>query len=333
MEIVKKLKVCHSVKKSFLFLLLAGFLFCPSLRAQDQADPSTNPEANQNQTPVKSLEPESKQTSPQLSAENPAQNIVTHQAAVRRYAINGSRLNSFYQGALSPGSAEEPDPGYEMQKERKDKNSGEQNPSQGPNRSTNLREDFSLRGLDALQKKRQKQISESGLKFKKNDAENENPAQAETQPEALTDTKKLLVLPDELADQKGLKKKKQDTETIDQDGDGIPDEQDGDIDGDGIPNEEDLDSTVEVKAKAQPEQFQDTDGDGLPDGQDPDIDGDGIPNASDPDANGDGILDQKTKDTDGDGVPDLQDPDIDGDGIPNPQDADADGDGVLDKKE
>ena len=121
----------------------------------------------------------------------------------------------------------------------------------------------------------------------------------------------------------------------DTDGDGIPDdvEGDGDIDGDGIPNFEDDDS----------------DGDGIPDSEEvlDDLDGDGLPGFLDTDSDGDGFDDAEegTGDTDGDGDPDFNDTDADGDtipddfeggddpdgdGIPNRLDTDSDGDNILD---
>lgn len=60
----------------------------------------------------------------------------------------------------------------------------------------------------------------------------------------------------------------------------------GDNDGDGIPNEED----------------DDMDGDGIIDEKDDDVDGDGTPNSEDDDMDGDGILNDEDSDIDGDGV-------------------------------
>ncbi|MBN2005123.1 MAG: hypothetical protein JXA21_17320, partial [Anaerolineae bacterium] len=75
----------------------------------------------------------------------------------------------------------------------------------------------------------------------------------------------------------------------DEDGDGIPDNQQPDSDGDGIPDDE--------------EGAGDSDGDGIPDYQDTDSDGDGIPDEE-----------EGAGDSDGDGTPDYQDTDSDGDG-------------------
>ena len=55
---------------------------------------------------------------------------------------------------------------------------------------------------------------------------------------------------------------------VDTDGDGTPNNQDGDMDGDGVPNNRD----------------DDLDGDGIPDARDDDLDGDGVPDTGDPDA-------------------------------------------------
>ena len=113
------------------------------------------------------------------------------------------------------------------------------------------------------------------------------------------------------------------TDPDDTDGDGIPDdvEGDGDIDGDGIPNFEDDDS----------------DGDGLPDSEEvtDDLDGDGLPGFLDTDSDGDGFSDAEegSGDTDGDGAPDFNDTDADGDNIPDEfeGDVDSDGDGIIDR--
>lgn len=85
-----------------------------------------------------------------------------------------------------------------------------------------------------------------------------------------------------------------------------------DDDGDGVPNEDDPD----------------IDGDGIPNGEDPDIDGDGVPNTQDADMDGDGKLNSEDDDIDADGVPNAQDDDMDGDGVPNDVDDDRDGDGI-----
>jgi hypothetical protein len=116
----------------------------------------------------------------------------------------------------------------------------------------------------------------------------------------------------------------------DDDGDGIPNDEDDDDDGDGTPDFDD-----------------DDDGDGIPNCQDPDDDNDGTadwldcdwagtgggcwPDDDPPgDEDGDGTPDRQDPDNDGDGTPDwLEDPD--GDGLPNWQDGDDDGDGTPDE--
>jgi|GEM_PF-5417143 len=95
----------------------------------------------------------------------------------------------------------------------------------------------------------------------------------------------------------------------DTDGDGTPDYLDEDSDGDGIPDEEE---------KGDGETPKDTDGDGTPDYQDTDSDGDGIPD----DREGAG-------DTDGDGTPDYLDEDSDGDGVPDAQEGDGEIKGTI----
>ncbi len=113
-------------------------------------------------------------------------------------------------------------------------------------------------------------------------------------------------------------------DVLDDDGDGIPNDEElqGDTDGDGIPNYLDFDD----------------DGDGvftkreLPYG---DTDGDGIPNYLDFDDDGDGVFTKRELpygDTDGDGIPDYLDTDDDGDGIPTKKElpqGDTDGDAIL----
>lgn len=105
-----------------------------------------------------------------------------------------------------------------------------------------------------------------------------------------------------------------------------------DDDGDGVPNDQDV-------FPGDPTESADTDGDGVGDNSDPDLDGDGIPNAQDTDTDGDGVLDAQdafpndpteSVDTDGDGVGNNSDPDLDGDGVLNADDPDSDGDGVDD---
>ncbi|MCO4769591.1 MAG: hypothetical protein KDA24_06125 [Deltaproteobacteria bacterium] len=131
----------------------------------------------------------------------------------------------------------------------------------------------------------------------------------------------------------------------DADGDGIPDEVegDGDADGDGIPNYLDPDSDGDGIPDAM-EGYDDTDGDGVPDYLDTDADGDGTPDGEDDDVDGDGISneDEGTGDSDGDGIPDANDTDSDNDGVPDdeevaagtdPGSSDTDGDGWTDMQE
>ncbi|MFH1531392.1 MAG: RHS repeat-associated core domain-containing protein [Pseudomonadota bacterium] len=119
----------------------------------------------------------------------------------------------------------------------------------------------------------------------------------------------------------------------DQDGDKIPDPEDGDVDGDGVDN---ADDAFPYSAAEQV----DTDGDGLGNNADADDDGDGYTDVLEAEQGTDPL--DKTSvpaDLDGDGVPDGVDPDIDGDGVANDADAfpanaaewgDADGDGTGD---
>ncbi|MEM9216352.1 MAG: DUF4347 domain-containing protein [Cyanobacteria bacterium P01_F01_bin.150] len=100
------------------------------------------------------------------------------------------------------------------------------------------------------------------------------------------------------------------SDSLDSDGDGIPDSTDTDDDNDGI-----LD-TIEENI--------DTDGDGIPNSLDQDSDNDGIPDAIE--SSGDNL------DTDNDGIPDYQDLDSDNDGIPDVIEAggtDPDQDGII----
>lgn len=125
---------------------------------------------------------------------------------------------------------------------------------------------------------------------------------------------------------------------VDTDGDGVPDNRDGDSDGDGIPD------VLETAA--------DSDGDGIPNFRDLDSDGDGINDvieAGGTDANGDGRQDASgdaNADEDGDGIVDsvdaddnvlgggkgtpLSPPDTDGDGVRNFLDLDSDNDTISD---
>lgn len=121
----------------------------------------------------------------------------------------------------------------------------------------------------------------------------------------------------------------------DDDGDGIPNEDEGggDADGDGLPNHQDADSDGDGIPDSV-EGSGDTDGDGTPDSQDIDSDNDGVPDSAEgyDDTDGDGIPNFQDTDSDGDGVPDTLDTDADGDGIDNSdeQSGDSDGDGVDD---
>jgi hypothetical protein len=121
----------------------------------------------------------------------------------------------------------------------------------------------------------------------------------------------------------------------DSDGDGIPDaiEGAGDADGDGIPNYLDLDSDGDGIPDSV-EGNVDSDGDGIPDYLDLDSDGDGVPDSVEgyDDLDGDGIPNYLDQDSDGDGIPDGQDDDYDGDGVDNDDegDGDSDGDGIPD---
>lgn len=103
----------------------------------------------------------------------------------------------------------------------------------------------------------------------------------------------------------------------DNDGDGIPNDEDPDVDGDNIPNGQDPD----------------VDGDNIPNGDDPDVDGDGLDNGEDPDIDGDGKPNAEDSDMDGDGIPNDEDSDMDGDGLENDQDPDMDGDGVSNEND
>jgi hypothetical protein len=76
----------------------------------------------------------------------------------------------------------------------------------------------------------------------------------------------------------------------------------------------------------------DTDGDGRLDAEDPDADGDGVPDAVEA---GDGDPRTPPVDTDRDGVPDLRDSDSDGDGVADASEGaeDSDRDGALDLRD
>ena len=153
----------------------------------------------------------------------------------------------------------------------------------------------------------------------------------------------------------------------DDDGDGVPDNQEGggtdvsvDTDGDGVPDYADpdemscTDDDSNGICDALPSSV-DQDGDGIPNHLDLDSDGDGVPDATEGhDADGDGLADAiaSGNDDDGDGLDDGFDPDCsgmpvgcaadglpaaahdrDGDGAPDYLDADSDNDGLLDRVE
>ena len=90
----------------------------------------------------------------------------------------------------------------------------------------------------------------------------------------------------------------------DNDGDGIPDDQDPDDDNDGTPDDQDA-------FPLDPTETTDTDGDGVGDNTDPDIDGDGVSNNEDAFP----LDPAETIDTDGDGTGNNADTDDDDDGI------------------
>ena len=115
----------------------------------------------------------------------------------------------------------------------------------------------------------------------------------------------------------------------DTDYDGIPNETDEDDDGDGVPDNEDA-------FPLNPNEQYDTDGDSIGDNSDKDDDGDGVPDEYD-----DLPLDpNETTDTDKDGIGNIADKDDDNDGLSDteeenlktdPLNTDTDGDGTNDK--
>ncbi len=119
----------------------------------------------------------------------------------------------------------------------------------------------------------------------------------------------------------------------DEDGDKIPDAEDGDIDGDGALNEDDA-------FPFDPAESLDTDGDGTGNVADEDDDGDGFPDSVEVEAGTDPLsAEDKPTDLDGDSVANEDDAfpedptevvDSDGDGTGNNADEDDDGDGDLD---
>jgi hypothetical protein len=124
----------------------------------------------------------------------------------------------------------------------------------------------------------------------------------------------------------------------DSDGDGIPDEVEGDIDtdGDGILDRDDTDADNDGINDVD-EDDGDLDGDGVADFQDSDDDNDGIPTATEGllDVDGDGVPNYQDLDSDGDTIFDQTEgaTDSDGDGISNAIDTDSDDDGILDALE
>ena len=124
----------------------------------------------------------------------------------------------------------------------------------------------------------------------------------------------------------------------DTDGDGIPDDEEGDddADGDGVPNYQDTDADGDT-IPDEIEGADDADGDGTPNFLDRDSDGDTIPDEIEgaDDADGDGTPNFLDLDSDGDTIPDEIEGagDADGGGTPNFLDLDSDGDGLLDSQE
>lgn len=128
-----------------------------------------------------------------------------------------------------------------------------------------------------------------------------------------------------------------DAESVDTDGDSVPDYLDDDSDNDGIPDR------VEALPRGGDGAPADTDRDGTPDYRDLDSDDDGMSDADEsassdglpPDTDGDGYADYRDGDSDNDGIPDLVETgtDTDGDGIPDYRDLDSDGDALADSLE
>jgi hypothetical protein len=121
----------------------------------------------------------------------------------------------------------------------------------------------------------------------------------------------------------------------DVDGDGVPNDEDGDDDNDGVTDTADA-------FPLEREEWQDRDGDRIGDNLDADIDADGVAD----DRNDNGIPDNEETDWDGDGIKNAaaipwdafpRDPrewrDTDGDGVGDSADPDDDGDGWSDEEE
>lgn len=95
-----------------------------------------------------------------------------------------------------------------------------------------------------------------------------------------------------------------------------------DTDGDGTPDYAQPDESLDSDGNDIPDAVEgtgDSDGDGTPDYLDPDNDGNGTPDTEDSkeDGDGDGTPDYSDLDDDNDGIEDTNDDDIDGDGITN----------------
>ncbi|MCB9507298.1 MAG: hypothetical protein H6700_08160 [Myxococcales bacterium] len=124
----------------------------------------------------------------------------------------------------------------------------------------------------------------------------------------------------------------------DADGDGIPDDVEGedDADGDGIPNYLDDDSDGDGVLDSV-ETDRDTDFDTIPDYLDDDSDDDGFPDSVEGggDFDGDGLPDSSDRDSDGDGIDDIYEGDVDTDldGAIDRLDLDSDGDTIPDRWE
>jgi hypothetical protein len=126
-------------------------------------------------------------------------------------------------------------------------------------------------------------------------------------------------------------------ETLDSDGDTIPNYMDTDSDNDTAP---DRDEAGRADCSWDP---RDHDGDTIPDFRDTDADGNTIPDSAEPagDTDGDTIPDRGDTDDDGDTIPDLAEiggnpaapADTDSDTTPDYRDTDSDADGIEDRLE